>query len=65
MTTVTVDPSEVRHGLRRAGDTLPRALIGTVPILWANSADAARREGTATLDEIARLGYEARMRSVA
>ena len=58
MTTVTVDPSVVRGRLRRTGDALPHASIGTVPILWTNADDAARWDATSILDEIARLGFE-------
>jgi inosose dehydratase len=58
MTTVTVDPSVVRGRLRRAGDALPRASIGTVPILWANADDAADWDAPRILDDITRLGYE-------
>jgi inosose dehydratase len=45
-------------GLRQAGDALPRASIGTVPIVWYNAADGERWDEAALLDEIARLGYE-------
>jgi inosose dehydratase len=58
MTTVTVDPSMVRRRLRRTSDALPRASIGTVPILWTNAEDAARWDATSILDDIAQLGYE-------
>ena len=58
MTTVTVDRGVVRGRLRRRGDALPRASIGTVPILWTNSDDAAAWTGTRILEEIERLGYE-------
>jgi len=50
-----------RRRLRRPGDALPNAPIGTVPILWNNVDIAALRHGTdahTILDEIARLGYE-------
>ena len=40
--TVTVD--QARADLRQAGDALPRASIGTVPILWYNAADGDRWE---------------------
>ena len=56
--TVTVDPGVVRGRLRRSGDALPRASIGTVPILWMNADDAARWDARSILDDIARLGYE-------
>jgi inosose dehydratase len=58
MTTVTVDRGELRARLRRAGDALPDASIGTVPILWTNAHDAKRWGATTILDEIVRLGYE-------
>lgn len=58
MTTVTVDPGVVRGRLRRSGDALPRASIGTVPILWMNGDDAERWDAIAILDDMARLGYE-------
>jgi inosose dehydratase len=58
MTTVTVDPGVVRGHLRRRGDALARASIGTVPILWTNADDAAGWDATRILDDIARLGYE-------
>lgn len=54
---VTVDTGR----LRRAGDALPRASIGTVPILWNNVdlPDLVPPVDAATvLDEIARTGYE-------
>jgi inosose dehydratase len=47
--------------LRRATDALPRASIGTAPILWRNVETAAGHspsDGLTVLDEIARLGYE-------
>ncbi|MDQ6793260.1 MAG: sugar phosphate isomerase/epimerase [Chloroflexota bacterium] len=52
---------QVRRALRRPGDALSRACIGTVPILWNNvdqpdlapAVDAAK-----VLDDIARTGYE-------
>ena len=52
---------DLRVTLRRAGDALPHASIGTVPILWNNVDVADLRHGTdglAILDEIARTGYE-------
>jgi inosose dehydratase len=58
MTTAKVDPDGVRGRLRRSGDALPRASIGTVPILWANADDAADWDATRILDDITRLGYE-------
>src|SRR5215203_3220823 len=53
--------SDLRGRLRRPGDALPRASIGTVPILWHHvDADvpAAPTDPFWVLDEIARLGYE-------
>ena len=51
----------LRAALRRDGDALPRASIGTVPILW-NNVDlpdlAPIANATTVLDEIARTGYE-------
>jgi inosose dehydratase len=47
--------------LRRPGDALPNASIGTVPILWHHvdrSGPASHTDPLAVLDEIARLGYE-------
>ena len=52
---------DLRLRLRRPGDALPGARIGTVPILWNNvDVEELRLGTTATtiLDEIARLGYE-------
>ena len=52
---------DLRAKLRRAGDALPRASIGTVPILWNNVDIADLRHGTdalTILDEIARTGFE-------
>ena len=52
---------DLRSALRRPGDALPRASIGTVPILWNNVDLADLRHGTdapTILDEIARTGYE-------
>jgi inosose dehydratase len=62
MNRVDAQPApDMRVRLRRPGDALPAARIGTVPILW-NSAEleAPRLATSATtiLDEIARLGYE-------
>lgn len=56
-----VDVGARRLSLRRAGDALPAARIGTVPILWNNVDIADLRHGTdplAILDEIVRTGYE-------
>ena len=52
---------DLRTALRRPGDALPRASIGTVPILWNNVDLADLRHGTdasTILDEIARTGFE-------
>lgn len=52
---------DLRATLRRPGDALLRASIGTVPILWNNVDLAELRHGTnaqTILDEIARTGYE-------
>jgi inosose dehydratase len=52
---------DLRARLRRPGDALPGASIGTVPILWHHvdaGARDARMDPLAILDEIARLGYE-------
>jgi inosose dehydratase len=55
------EAARLRRTLRRPGDALPRASIGTVPILWNNvdQPDLAPLVDAATvLDEIARTGYE-------
>ncbi len=52
---------DLRTTLRRPGDALPGASIGTVPILWNNVDLADLRHGTdasTIFDEIARTGYE-------
>ncbi|HYH92379.1 MAG TPA: sugar phosphate isomerase/epimerase [Candidatus Saccharimonadales bacterium] len=52
---------DLRATLRRPGDALPGASIGTVPILWNNVDVEALRLGTdadTILDAIARVGYE-------
>lgn len=52
---------DVRSALRRSGDALPRAPIGTVPILWNNVDLADLRHGTdalTLLDEVVRIGYD-------
>ena len=52
---------DLRSWLRRPGDALARASIGTVPILWNNVDVEELRLGTdapTLLDEIARVGYE-------
>ena len=54
-------PTDTRARLRRPGDALPDASIGTVPILWHHAApdgSAATADPITILDEIARLGYE-------
>ncbi len=55
------DHGAIRAVLRRHGDALPRASIGTVPILWNNVDVAELRHGTdaaTVLDEITRTGFE-------
>jgi inosose dehydratase len=52
---------DLRRTLRRPGDALPGASIGTVPILWNNVDVVELRHGTEAatlLDEIARTGFE-------
>jgi inosose dehydratase len=61
MSTVTSSRPDLRASLRRPGDALSRASIGTVPILWNNVDIEELRHGTdatTLLDEIARIGYE-------
>jgi inosose dehydratase len=61
VSTVTAARHGLRTPLRRATDALPRASIGTAPILWRNVELSAGREPTdalTVLDEIARIGYE-------
>jgi inosose dehydratase len=61
MTSARATGPDLRSWLRRPGDALPRASIGTVPILWNNVDIAELRLGTdapTLLDEIARVGYE-------
>ncbi len=61
MTATTGQRPDLRITLRRPGDALPRASIGTVPILWNNVDLAELRHGTdpaTILDEMARTGYE-------
>ncbi len=61
MTQLAPVAPDLRRALRRPGDALPHASIGTVPILWNNVDIVELRLGTdaATLfDEIARTGYE-------
>jgi inosose dehydratase len=54
---VTTDRA-ARRRPRRDGDALPRASVGTVPILWYKADSATEWDGQAILDEIARLGFE-------
>lgn len=52
---------DLRRTLRRPGDALPGASIGTVPILWNNVDVVELRHGTdaaTLLDEVARTGFE-------
>jgi inosose dehydratase len=61
MTSARATGPDLRSWLRRPGDALPGAPIGTVPILWNNVDIAELRLGTdapTLLDEIARVGYE-------
>lgn len=61
MSTVSASAPDLRATLRRPTDALPRASIGTVPILWNNVDIVELRDGTAAgtiLDAIARTGYE-------
>jgi inosose dehydratase len=54
-------PTDLRARLRRPGDALPNASIGTVPILWHHAdpdGRAVAADPITILDEIARLGYE-------
>jgi inosose dehydratase len=54
-------PPDARARLRRPGDALPDASIGTVPILWHHAppdGSAVVADPIAILDEIARVGYE-------
>jgi inosose dehydratase len=51
----------MRARLRRPGDALPNASIGTVPILWHHAAPDGTptdADPVAVLDEMARVGYE-------
>jgi inosose dehydratase len=51
----------LRRSLRRPGDALPGASIGTVPILWNNVDEphlAPPVDAATVLDDIARTGYE-------
>lgn len=63
MNALTASSTAQRAGplLRRAGDAMPSASIGAVPILWNNVDIVDLRHGTepaTILDEIARIGYE-------
>jgi inosose dehydratase len=61
MTQLASVAPDLRRTLRRPGDALPHASIGTVPILWNNVDIVELRLGTdaaTLLDEIARTGYE-------
>ncbi len=52
---------DLRATLRRPDDALPRASIGTVPILWNNVDVVELRNGAdaaTVLDDIARTGYD-------
>src|SRR6187431_1386192 len=55
LSTVTVSRPDLRQSLRRPGDALSRASIGTVPILWLNTGTD---DPMTILDEVARTGYE-------
>lgn len=55
MDTVTASRPAQRAPLRHAGDALPRASIGAVPILWRNLGVT---DVATILDEIARIGFE-------
>jgi inosose dehydratase len=63
MTVSAVRPAadRLRRALRRSDDALPRASIGTVPILWNNVDEpdlAPSTDADTVLDDIARTGYE-------
>jgi inosose dehydratase len=63
VTTSTLPPEleRLRRALRRPGDALSRASIGSVPILWNNVDQpelAPRVDAATVLTEIARTGYE-------
>ena len=61
MTPLAPVAPDLRRTLRRPGDALPHASIGTVPILWNNVDLVELRLGTdaaTLLDEIARTGFE-------
>ena len=61
LSTVTSSQPDLRTSLRRPGDALPRASIGTVPMLWIHGGPADRPpppDAATILDEIARLGFE-------
>jgi inosose dehydratase len=61
MTEPRAPAPDARTRLRRLGDALPRASIGTVPILWNYRDEASAQpsvDAATLLDELARLGYE-------
>lgn len=61
MTSGSATAPDLRERLRRSGDALAGASIGTVPILWNYAEVDEQRFGTdaaTLLDEIARLGFE-------
>jgi inosose dehydratase len=61
MSAVGPAADRLRRALRRPGDALPRASIGTVPILWNNVDEpdlVPRVDADTVLDDIARTGYE-------
>jgi inosose dehydratase len=55
LNTVTASRPDLRVSLRRAGDALSGASIGTVPMLWDRGGVT---DATTILDEIARIGFE-------
>jgi inosose dehydratase len=55
LNTVTAWRPDLRASLRHPGDALPRASIGTVPMLWNHGGVS---DPTTILDEIARIGFE-------
>jgi len=61
LNTVTASRPDLRVSLRRPGDALSRASIGTVPMLWINAARSdvwQAADASTILDEIARIGFE-------
>ena len=55
------EADRLRRTLRRPGDALARASLGTVPILWNNVDQpelVPRVDAATVLDDIARTGYE-------